>query len=744
MSSTPKDIALPAGKLAAIMFTDIVGYTSMMGDDETKALAMVDENQAIQKPLISKYRGTLLKEMGDGNLICFESATDAIHCALNIQQELKNHPDIKLRIGIHLGEVIFKGNDVYGDGVNIASRIESMSEAGGICISGAVQQAIRGKKEIKYEYLGQKSLKGVDFPVKVFALSADYLSKPKTLSVSRSSSKRHNRTIYMFMAAFVILVVVLMANFGKEVFGADNKKEMKMAIIPFVDVSGNDEMSHLGLGFANSVKSKLSLSKQFDLISSMQATMGYANTVKSPEQIGRELNVNFLLTGIYQIVQDIIKVNVELVDVGTGASVWNISYDEALDNIFAVQSKIANQVLENFTNVSIVDQPPTANLDAYSLYTKGLSTFENMRSIDSVELDKAKQLFISAVALDSSFEDAWVKLIDIETSQIFWGQKLVDKKIAASHVTTFEDRFRESWNKHLVRGLYLYKVERQYDDAFKLFEEVLNYDPENEIALLNFAAIQKRRLEHKDAISNYVKLIQRNQTDGRFWEELGIVLKKMGDYESAEKAYRRALELGRGAEWAIREMQVAQGLRLPESQENNVNDQLAIKLLNREYLEILEIVDHVGLSEYQILDWKATVHFLMGQDDSHHYAQEVLAAQPEGLDMRFFHLVLGNRDEGLQGRQQIIDRYQEYGDDMNVCNLTMYYIQSLTILGEFEEATQKIIDLNQEYPAYGEYLTTINQPFFDKIKEEYPPFLKALDNLQLPPRIRIETLGLNI
>ena len=167
-------------KLAAIMFTDIVGFTALMGKDEQKALNLLHKNRDFLKPLIRTYNGEWLKEIGDGSLSSFASAVEAVNCALEIQQTLLDDPDLQLRIGIHLGDVIFEGGDVFGDGVNVASRIEPLAEPGGISVSGQIYDSIRNKPDIGTAFLGAKMLKNVDHPIKVYALTGEGLPTPST------------------------------------------------------------------------------------------------------------------------------------------------------------------------------------------------------------------------------------------------------------------------------------------------------------------------------------------------------------------------------------------------------------------------------------------------------------------------------------------------------------------------------------------------------------------------------------
>ena len=157
-----------ARQVAAIMFTDIVGYTALMDEDEQRAFELLKKNRQVQRPLIEKYNGKWLKEMGDGVLASFTTVTDAVFCAAAIQKTCEDEPDLKLRIGIHQGEVVFDGEDVFGSGVNIASRLEPLAPVGGILVSESVHNNLINKKDVESTYIGEKQLKNVKKPVKVY------------------------------------------------------------------------------------------------------------------------------------------------------------------------------------------------------------------------------------------------------------------------------------------------------------------------------------------------------------------------------------------------------------------------------------------------------------------------------------------------------------------------------------------------------------------------------------------------
>lgn len=189
-------------KLAAIMFTDIVGYTALMGRDTERALILVRTNRKIQKELIERYNGVWLKEMGDGSLSCFESALDSVNCAVEIQKAARENMDINLRIGIHLGDITMEGGEVYGDGVNVASRLESIADTGSIVISESIEQAIRGQSDIETLYLGESQLKNVDYGVRTYALQGEGLPRI-------TAKKKNRRLIYIVLGLLLLLFGVL-------------------------------------------------------------------------------------------------------------------------------------------------------------------------------------------------------------------------------------------------------------------------------------------------------------------------------------------------------------------------------------------------------------------------------------------------------------------------------------------------------------------------------------------------------
>ena len=219
----------PIRQLAAIMFTDIVGYTTLMGKDSKKALGLLHINKEIQKPLVEKHKGKWIKEMGDGTLSYFNSALDAVNCAVDIQESARANLECKLRIGIHLGDVTIQYDDVYGDGVNVASRLESIADPGGIYISDATKKAIQGQTDFQTKYLGEIKLKNVAYPLRTHAIQSPSLPYPDSKSIKKklSDSKYFGVAIVLFTLLFgltfrevlnFILVKLNISHFWADIF----------------------------------------------------------------------------------------------------------------------------------------------------------------------------------------------------------------------------------------------------------------------------------------------------------------------------------------------------------------------------------------------------------------------------------------------------------------------------------------------------------------------------------------------
>ncbi|MEE9161892.1 MAG: adenylate/guanylate cyclase domain-containing protein, partial [Candidatus Neomarinimicrobiota bacterium] len=328
-------------KLAAIMFTDIVGYTAYMASDEPQALKFLDQSRKVLQPLISSHGGQWLKEMGDGTLSSFESATEAVTCALDIQRQVAESDTFRLRIGIHVGDVIFEGGDVFGDGVNVAARIEPLAQAGGITVSDQVYDSIRNKPGIGAVFLGKKQLKNVTRPVKVFALTGEGLPPPahgsKPVRERMGASDRLLRPAALVLAAATIGVLGYV--YVPPLFLVDDSIT-SVAVLPFDNFTGEPGQEYFVEGMHEAIIANLAQIKGLRVIS-RTSVMRYGGTRKMLPQIARELNADALVEGSVTKQADSVRITAQLIHGRTDKHVWSNEFYGDLRHVLALQSGVA-------------------------------------------------------------------------------------------------------------------------------------------------------------------------------------------------------------------------------------------------------------------------------------------------------------------------------------------------------------------------------------------------------------------
>lgn len=406
-------------KHAAIMFTDIVGYTALMGSNEDRAFETLRKNREIHSKFIEQFNGNLIKEMGDGMLISFDLASDAVRCAIEIQKACQDQ-DIALKIGIHEGEMVFEGADVLGDAVNIASRLESDTFEGCIYISGSVYRDIKNRSDIQTKYIKEKRFKNVDEPIKVYEVLCDKIVNQR-ISSKNYYNKVPIRKYLILLIGFLAIAILSVLIWQKNSFQISNHSASKkdiiikkgIAVLPFRSI-GDEESSFLADGIMEAIISDLSNIHQLKVTSRNSMEL-YRETLKNSKQIAIELNVDFLLEGSAQKYGNQYRITVKLIDPLEDDNVWAGSYDGEMRSLFDTQTEIARSVAhameirlteEETDRISI---PSTTNIEANEFYVKG-RYFWNKRTEE--DLFHSLNLFKEAIALDSNFALAWAGVAD--------------------------------------------------------------------------------------------------------------------------------------------------------------------------------------------------------------------------------------------------------------------------------------------------------------------------------------------
>ena len=367
-------------RLAAILFTDTVGYTSSTQADEGRTLDLLRQQSELVRPLISLHQGREIKSTGDGFLVEFDSALKATQCAVNIQRRIYERnaegsfAPIRIRIGIHLGDVVQNGTDILGDAVNIAARIEPTAEPGGICVSGAVHEQVRNKIPDKLEKLPLTALKGLELPMDIYR----------------------------------VLLPWSMGEPSKMGDGLSLLDKSRIAVLPFANISPDPNDEYFADGLTEELIASLSLVPGLKIIA-RTSTIGYKKAEKKVAAIGKELDVGTVVEGSVRRAANRIRVTVQVIDVATEEHVWTAKYDDDLDDIFAVQSDIATKVATSLPGSLSKPQPPVPELErpketqAYLSYLQGQSL---IWKTDESSLRKSLDHFQKAIETDPTFARA--------------------------------------------------------------------------------------------------------------------------------------------------------------------------------------------------------------------------------------------------------------------------------------------------------------------------------------------------
>ena len=364
-------------RLAAILAADVAGYSRLMGQDEEGTLvALKTIRTSIVDPQIAEHRGRIVKTTGDGALVEFASAVDAVRCAVEIQRcvyeqsaDVPLDRRIEFRIGINVGDIIIDGGDIFGDGVNVAARLEALAEPGGICVSGRVEEDTHGKVNVTFEDAGEQQLKNIARQVRVYRVgrgSAEAPSRP-TLALPDKPS---------------------------------------IAVLPFQNMSADPEQEYLADGMVEDIITSLSRFRNLFVIA-RNSSFTYKGRSVDVRQVGRELGVRYLLEGSVRKAADRVRITGQLIDASTGAHLWADRFEGALQDIFDLQDRVSTTVVNAIApmieqaEIERSKRKPTQSLEAYDYYLRGL---ENLHQND---IGEALQYARKAIEIDAAFASAY-------------------------------------------------------------------------------------------------------------------------------------------------------------------------------------------------------------------------------------------------------------------------------------------------------------------------------------------------
>ncbi|HEX5491109.1 MAG TPA: adenylate/guanylate cyclase domain-containing protein [Candidatus Udaeobacter sp.] len=427
-------------KLAAIMFTDMVGYSSLSQRDDRLALELLEEHRELLRKIFAEFNGMEIKTIGDGFLVEFNSALEAAQCAIAIQRALaKRNADaaaerqIQVRIGVHIGDVIHRGGDVYGDGVNIASRIEQLAGAGGICVSMDVERQIRNAVETRFEKLAPTELKNISVPMDLFRIVLPWERQGGRATTHEIREKRASFPTSAIVVSGIFLIIVIALGWwwiaGSHTNLASSRvegggpatpntrtlaeappsiPEKSIAVLPFQNLSDDKSTGYFSDGITEEILNALAQIPGLK-VAARRSAFQFKGSDLDLAKIGQTLGVAHILEGSLQKAGDQVRINVQLVDVKNGLQAWSEKYDRKLDNVFAVEDEIAKAIATQLRvqltggagQPLVVDS--TNNLKAHELYLRGLS----LLAARGPALLEARDSFQEAVGLDTGYAQAW-------------------------------------------------------------------------------------------------------------------------------------------------------------------------------------------------------------------------------------------------------------------------------------------------------------------------------------------------
>jgi adenylate cyclase len=499
--------ALPEHRrLAAIMFTDMVDYSALAQRDETLALRLLEEHRQILRSLFSRFNGTEIKTIGDAFLVEFHSALEAAQCAIEIQRTLakRNHDvaadrRIEVRIGIHIGDVVHRDGDVYGDGVNIASRIRAVAGAGGICVSMDVERQIHNALEARLKKLAPTELKNIHVPMELYRIVLPWEKSVESKQGVRAVVIRARRKRSFAWAAAALLALAVMGGlvWWRELKPAAQTPSIKaaptaksVAVLPFVNLSPDKENEYLSDGITEELCTALTQVKGLH-VPARTSSFAFKDKTEDIRKIGEQLNVATVLEGSVSKAGNKLRISAQLSKVADGFHLWAATYDREMTDILDIRSDISRRVVEalkiqlGIEETERLVKKPTENLKAYELYLLG--RFE-LNKFTERGFTNSAQNFQQAIALDPEFALAHAGLAEAYNLISYWGyvapkEGFPKAKRAARKALELDSQVAEA---HTALAYTEFQYEWNFGEAEMEFKEAIRLNPSSVTAHLGF------------------------------------------------------------------------------------------------------------------------------------------------------------------------------------------------------------------------------------------------------------------
>jgi len=560
-------------KLAAILSADVEGYSRLMDDDEEATVRTLTSYRIAISDLVQQFRGRVVDNPGDNILADFISVVDAVNCAVEIQRglaernaELPYHRQMQFRIGVNLGDVIEEDGRIYGDGVNIAARVESLSEAGGICISGRAYDQVENKLGLAYENLGEHQVKNIVRPIQAYRV----LSYPEEAAHKVVQAKMAVREKWrkLAIAAAALIVVVIIAAViwhfymrrismeagspEKNVLSMSNKPSI--AVLPFLNMSDDPEQEYFSDGITEDLITDLSKIPDL-LVIARNSTFTYKGKPINVQIVAKELSVKYVIEGSVRRVENKVRINAQLIDASSGFHLWSERYDGELENIFELQDKITGKIVTAL-KIRLVSKPTglsknkeTRDIKAYEYFLKGWSHY--LRATGN-EFKRAIDLFKKAIEIDPEYNRAYAALALIHWEGVslspsgYWLYSMAGPVYGINQNRVLAVKYLNKAMKHPTAVAYAVSSQillsiRQYKYAIAQAEKAVSLDPNS---LTAFSALARALIMSGQAAQALAPLEQLLRIDpinpARAFAEFGLAYFCMGKLQAAYEYIEKA------------------------------------------------------------------------------------------------------------------------------------------------------------------------------------------------------------
>ena len=574
-------------KLAAIMFTDIEGYTALMQQDEAVASKLRERHREVFEAVTARHNGKILQYYGDGTLSIFESAYDAVECGIELQKNYTVYPEVPVRIGIHTGDIVISEDDIIGDGVNVASRIESLAVPGSVLVSDKVYDEIKNQSSIQTTSLGIFDLKNVTRPTGVFAISNEGMVVPekskirgKTAEPNEASAKVRKYRLEILIPGAIILAVAIFAliQFALNGSGGGNDiRDNSIAVLAFENLSNDPEQEYFSDGISEEILNSLAQIEDLN-VAGRTSSFSFKGTGEDIKTIGEKLDVSMVLEGSVRKSGDKVRVTAQLIDVSDGYHIWSQQYDRELKDIFLIQEEIAKEIVRKLRLTVIDDEifTPTQNLEAYEAYMRG--RFFLAQDIEGTQ--KAMKSFDKAIQLDPEFSLAWAGKADAFTDYAGYGiipswEAFDSARISAERSISLMDNayghkimayvelyYNWNWEAALLeyeRALemgwenpdhwitwYDIFISKDYKHAIEVAKQIRDSRPLDVEANWHLGVCFLADDQFENAITEFQAAIDLNPGYSEGYRWTGICYDAMGEYDKAIEYLEKAAELTGG------------------------------------------------------------------------------------------------------------------------------------------------------------------------------------------------------